>query len=168
MTDKVQKIKECMFTKDYYTDEDRKSLCDGCKEKCKFNKKEYFVNNGIDLGCGVIWKDEEHVSEDLEEEIGKYCSNPENFITYIDVGFKQSPIKKDDIPLIIKAIKFGANWQKEHLTAKGVEGVVHHFGKCEVASVHYNDPTGIPMAYYLSSEGLSAGDKVKIIVIKED
>lgn len=61
---------------------------------------------------------QEPVSEDLNEEIGKYCSNPENFITYIDVGFKQSPIEKDDIPLIIKAIEFGANWQKEQFEKK--------------------------------------------------
>lgn len=60
----------------------------------------------------------EPVSEDLEEEIGKYCSNPENFITYIDGGFKQSPIEKDDIPLIIKAIKFGAKWQLNKIRKK--------------------------------------------------
>ena len=61
---------------------------------------------------------QEPVSEDLDEEIGKYCSNPENFITYIDVGFRQSPIKKDDIPLIIKAIRFGALWQKQQDKSK--------------------------------------------------
>ena len=32
--------KKCMFTKDSYTDEDRKILCEDCKEKCEFNKKE--------------------------------------------------------------------------------------------------------------------------------
>lgn len=88
-----EEIKFCAFSTSRYTDKERKALCEGCEEECKFNKKE------------------EPASEDLEEEIGKYCSNPENFITYIDVGFMQSPIKKDDIPLIIKAIKFGANWQ---------------------------------------------------------
>lgn len=36
----VEEPKECMFTKDYYTDEDRKVLCDGCEEECRFNKKE--------------------------------------------------------------------------------------------------------------------------------
>jgi len=41
--------KECMYSKDNYTDEDRKILCEGCEEECGFNKKE------------------EPVSEDLEE-----------------------------------------------------------------------------------------------------
>ena len=45
---------ECMYSKDNYTDEDRKALCDGCEEECRFNKKE------------------EPVSEDLKEEISKF------------------------------------------------------------------------------------------------
>lgn len=61
-----------------------------------------------------------------------------------------------------------AKWKEQQLMANAVEGVVHHFEKCKVASVHYNDPTGVPMAYFTSQEGLSAGDKVKINVIKED
>ena len=32
--------KKCMFTNDNYTDEDRKVLCEDCKEKCEYNKKE--------------------------------------------------------------------------------------------------------------------------------
>lgn len=32
--------KACMYSKDSYTDEDRKVLCDGCEEECRFNKKE--------------------------------------------------------------------------------------------------------------------------------
>ncbi len=56
---------------------------------------------------------------------------------------------------------------KQQLMAKGVDGVVHRFDGCGVASVHYNDPNGVPMAYFIPSEGLSAGDKVKIITIKK-
>ena len=29
--------KKCMYSKDDYTDEDRKVLCDGCEEECKYN-----------------------------------------------------------------------------------------------------------------------------------
>ena len=61
-----------------------------------------------------------------------------------------------------------AKWKERQLMANAVEGVLHHFEKCKVASVHYNDPTGVPMAYFTSPEGLSAGDKVKIIINKED
>lgn len=30
--------KKCLFTKDLYTDEERKELCEGCQEKCELNK----------------------------------------------------------------------------------------------------------------------------------
>lgn len=76
----------------------------------------------LNLIRAIEYLQKEPASEDLEEAIGEYCSNPENFITYIDVGFKQSPIKKDDIPLIIEAIKFGANWQQEQMMANAVDG----------------------------------------------
>jgi hypothetical protein len=29
--------KKCMYSKDDYTDEDRKVLCDGCDEECKYS-----------------------------------------------------------------------------------------------------------------------------------
>lgn len=32
--------KKCMYTKDHYTDEDRKVLCDGCEGECKYPQKE--------------------------------------------------------------------------------------------------------------------------------
>ena len=35
----VGEPKKCMYSKDDYTDEDRKVLCDDCEEDCKYNKK---------------------------------------------------------------------------------------------------------------------------------
>ena len=36
--DSLQKEpKKCMYSKDAYTDEDRKVLCDGCEEECKYS-----------------------------------------------------------------------------------------------------------------------------------
>lgn len=32
--------KMCMYTKDDFTDEDRKTLCEGCEEDCEYNKIE--------------------------------------------------------------------------------------------------------------------------------
>ena len=32
--------KECMYSKDHYTDEDRKVLCDGCEEECEYAQTE--------------------------------------------------------------------------------------------------------------------------------
>ena len=76
--------KKCMFTKDNYTDEDRKVLCDGCEEKCKFNKKE------------------EPTSEDLEQAIDTYL------VTYFG-GEKE----KQDWPFLKKMAIHFANWQKK-------------------------------------------------------
>ncbi len=37
-----------------------------------------------------------------------------------------------------------------------------------MAAIHYNDPKGVPMSYFISSDSLKAGDNVKLITIKED
>lgn len=84
--------KVCMYSKDNYTAEDRKALCDGCKEECKFNKKE------------------EPVSEGLEAAIDNYLA------TYFG-GEKE----KQEWPFLKKmAIHFAA-WQKQQLMAKAVD-----------------------------------------------
>ena len=53
-----------MYAKDNYTAEDRKVLCEGCEEKCKFNKKE------------------EPVSEDLYTVAKEYANNITEKIGY--------------------------------------------------------------------------------------
>jgi hypothetical protein len=87
----------------------------------------------------------------------------------------------------INTFSKGAEWQKqqmkevlqteyekgrfdmrEEMMKDAVGGVVHHFADDEVAAVHYNDTKGTPMSIYVSSKELSAGDKVKIIIIKEN
>lgn len=99
---------------------------------------------------------QEPVSDDLEEAIDNYLA------TYF-AGEKE----KQDWPFLKKMAIHFAKWQKKQLMAKAVDGIVHHHGNSKVASVYYNDPDNVPMAYYIPSEGLSAGDKVKIITIKE-
>jgi len=78
--------KECMYARDNYTDEDRKVLCEGCEEKCKFNKKE------------------EPVSEDLEKAAASYEEK------MWKIGHPEDTYNSSDI---IKAVKYGANWQKQ-------------------------------------------------------
>jgi hypothetical protein len=101
------------------------------------------------IGLAIKALYEEPVSEDLEEAIGEYCSNPDNFATWI--GGKDN----DDIPLIIKAIKFGAKWQKQQMLTKAIN---------TKASLTMSVPCiciSLPL-------GVNVGDKVKVIVIKED
>ncbi len=109
--------KKCMYYKDDYTNEDRKVLCNGCEEECKYSKSDDFTKalaecinqaqcNVVDpLVLAETWKDEliklakseEPVSEDLDDAANKY-------------------IKWNYSPWLYKAMfdcfKAGAKWQK--------------------------------------------------------
>lgn len=144
------------------TDKEKKELKDGVISIFKrFNILDHTATIGSlrdDILRYINSLPEEPVSEDLEKEIGKYCSNPENFITYIDVGFKQSPIEKDDIPLIIKAIKFGAKWQKEQLMKDAISA--------KVTEIYYPTDSCLEIEATLPEGRFKDGDKV--LIIKED
>ena len=47
--------KKCMYSKDNYTDEDRKILCEGCEEECEFNKKEEPINDSFETEVKKLW-----------------------------------------------------------------------------------------------------------------
>ena len=122
---------------------------------------------------------EEPVSEDLEQAIDTYLATYFGgekekqdwpFLKKMAIHFANWQKKKDDYAIEIAHMageEEGKNIMKQQMMAKAVDGVVHRFNGCGVVSVHYNDPNGIPMAYFIPSEGLSAGDKVKIITIKK-
>ena len=57
------------------------------------------VSEDLDLGCGVIWKGEEPVSEELEEAANEYAK---------DYLFTPKPQRAPNIHFIN-----GANWQKQ-------------------------------------------------------
>ena len=77
--------KQCMYSKDNYTDEDRKVLCDGCEEECKYARKEADWLQELHCKLDSLSKEdfkkvfdkyaidfnEEPVSEDLGEYINK-------------------------------------------------------------------------------------------------
>ena len=82
----TEKERKCMYSKDDYTDEDRKVLCDGCEEECKYSKSDDFTKalaecisqaqgSVVDpMVFAELWKDEliklakreEPVSEELK------------------------------------------------------------------------------------------------------
>ena len=210
-----EKPKECMYSKDNYTKEDRKVLCDGCKEDCKFNKKEEpvsnvwhyqkkepingiadksrpiivvygnnslnaagkfryyednsdaiwlsnsyekwaFVEDLINLAHSVTkvsWQ-EEPISEDLEtftQKESEAFAEREYEIDYID----RNALGKGYYWGCID----GAKWQKEQMVAKAVDGGCFSYKNgfvhisCDIDE-HLTD--------------IKMGDKVKVIVIKED
>jgi len=85
---------------------------------------------------------EEHVSEDLNTVAKEYANN----ITE-KIGYRLQ---------LRRAVCFGANWKKEQLMAKAIDGEV---GYWNLRGLSIN--TDLPRS-------VSEGDKVKIIVIKED
>ena len=97
---------------------------------------------------------EKPVSEDIDKAA---------FQAYLEAEDKESYTDT-----YIDGFKAGAKWDRQLLTKNAVKGVVHHFGDDEIAAIHYNDPKGVPMSYFISSDSLKAGDNVKLVTIKED
>ena len=142
MTDKVQKIRE-----------EVERLFNHVKDS-NFESDSgafYYLKDLLDY---IDSLQEEPVSEELEEEITKcYKSRIDLMMTRKQFG---------------EIIHRFTNWQKRQMMKDAVNGIVHNFGNDEIAAVHYNDPKGVPMSYFVSSKCLNAGDKVKLIIIKED
>lgn len=100
--DSMQEESVCAYSTERYTDEDRKVLCEGCEEECKFNKKE-------------------PASEDLEEALEKYI---ESIIPETELNSTTPFALEYVIELLQKAYKDGANWQKEQLMKEAVVGEI--------------------------------------------
>lgn len=85
--------KKCMYSKDNYTDEDRKVLCEGCEEECEFNKRE------------------EPVNEDLNKA-AEECAE----VTYSETNSVLTWRILEDI--VIKAFKAGAKWMNNTICSE--------------------------------------------------
>lgn len=137
--DSMQKEpKQCMYSKDNYTAEDRKVLCDGCVEECKFNKKE------------------EPVSDDLEEVSKKYSS----------CIYLEEVLSDDDKEVLreklINTFKTGAQWKEQQMMANAVDGFV--IEDIEEG----NGDFLLSAEYLPKNIGLKDRQKVKVIVIKDN
>lgn len=138
--------KECMYSKDNYTDEDRKVLCDGCEEECEY------AQNG------------KPVSEDLQKAM------------YLDENGNPTPAKETEYTkgflkganwqkeqLLAKAFDF----TKEHNTAcvLASECLRNHgwFNRERVFNDLFRHLSCVDKLF----EGKFCG-KTKVIVIKEN
>lgn len=100
------------------------------------------MKDGTRLYCDEVCPlQEEPVSEDLEEAAQRYNE---------DMSWCWEAPKYPHL----EAFKAGAKWQKEQMMAKAVDGT---------ARPDYNE-----IWCNLASSNLKDGDKVKVIVIKED
>ena len=158
--------KKCMYSKDNYTDEDRKALCDGCEEKCEFKKKENSASDDKFVSheeiatmadkaskeCEVSIDEEfesSAVNKDLEKEI-------ENFLDYSNL---LAPIREVEFIAC-----YFANWQKQQMMAKAVDAVV----KIDAGGYPYVDRVVELYDYEKDIPLAKEGDKYKVILIKKD
>ena len=130
--------KECMYSKDNYTDEDRKALCDGCEEKCEFNKKDEIKS---------VHAQHTTISSSLNDYLCKAYS-----ALYKGNGGRLSFARLQNMAIDI------TEWQKEQMMAKAVDVTI---------AIPYPNGDGGYSQIVDSKEALPFGDNMKVLVIKE-
>ena len=169
----TEKERKCMYSKDDYTDEDRKVLCDGCEEECKYSESDDFTKALAEcihqaqgsvtdpMVFAELWKDEliklakseEPVSEDLGDYINELSKQ------FPEVSFaKLSRI----------AVRV-AKWQKEQKAKDAID--------CEICEVEVdtcgcglNSHTRLSIVVddeELRNKGFKDGDKCKVVILKD-
>ena len=115
------------------------------------------VSKDLDLGCGVIWKGEEPISEDLEKEARNYGDELDNVLSVCG--------DDDDNSIgeyVAQAYIAGAQCKEEQMMKDAISCEVEWYdGK-------YLNFTQETLDKVLSNKGIEVGDKVKVIIIKED
>lgn len=176
----VVEPKDCMYSKDNYTDEDRKVLCGGCEEeRCKYSKLNTMLDDALSKETKENWnkrlKEEtkESVNEDLEGEINRYLST-------------WSTSKDNGIVFCEKMARHFAAWQKQKdaeainenalLYSARLEGI--EIGKAEMKQNMMRDAIETSVCAMLDGihidilpkqlKGYRFGDKVKVLIIKCD
>ena len=136
-SDQEESTKKCMYSKDNFTDEDRKVLCEGCEEDCEYSRKE------------------ESESEDLEKELDRYL--PSVFNKDMDGG---NPKFTTWFKALRKTARHFANWQKQQMMKDAIEGIV---------TTNIDGWINVMTGFIRPKEaGANFGDKVKLIIIKEE
>ena len=135
------------------------------KEKIKTILELFLAWNGetevidvANLDSAVEFIEESLQKESVSEEFEKALA--EEWQGYVDRGAATVDALEDNTQELAFAKGFyrGANWQKEQLLAKAVDG-----------EVTYGKSLAIPsLGYRLDKERLDFGDKVKVIIIKKE
>lgn len=81
-------------------------------------------------------------------------------IAYLEKQKEQKPESASASTIMIPSC-----WEE---MKKAVEGTVRNFENKDIAVIIYDDPRGDTMCYFAPSDRLEVGDKVKIIIVKED
>lgn len=154
MTDKVQKIREEVER----IINQRLNLLNGDYFDLR-EETNGFTNEIIDT---IDSLQKEPISEELEKEIDKF---------FKDWGTDEINGGQYGINLDIRELKdiarHFANWQKEQMLANGKSGTVQKDNQAILDNGTYID-LDPSMQLKPSFEGLKKGDRIKVIIIKED
>lgn len=181
----VEDSKKCMYTKDNYTDEDRKVLCEGCEEKCEYAQKKadwlQELQDKLDSlskeDLEKVWakyhQKEETVSEDLEEAAEDFCEGEWDGL-HDNEG---NPLYTQDY--LEYTFKAGAKWQMEKdykdglqndnfLTFAYMDGLKKGKYEMKKEAVECTIEGVIGCDSLLRIKGrYKYGEKVKVIIVKD-
>lgn len=173
--DEVQKEpvseKKCIFTKDNYTDEDRKVLCEDCKEKCEYSKKEEPVREDFEKALARDWQDYNDrgaATVDALEDNTQELAFAKGF--YRGAKWQKAKDQETIETAIHHAYHNGRLEMKEQMMAKAIDGIITNAGGTfgyDVASFKFDDNHSFQVLLPTDKKS-KFGDKVKVIVIKED
>lgn len=145
MTDKVQKIKE-------WISKEQEGLMD-TNGNFEYPEHEGAYHILCNLDAYIDSLQEEPVSEELEDAADKYSQSIHS--DYSNDMF--------DSHNIYDAVIYGANWQRQKMIKDAVEATVHGVSGREGSMMK-----GIAVTAYADVPDCKFGDKVKLIIIKED
>ena len=180
--------KECIYSKDNYTDEDRKVLCDGCEEECKYGKLNTMLDDALSKETKESWNkrlDEDSESEGIKEAYKSYTDSrlvllrPDIADMSCDRDTKMSFDVFDGSELEA-AFYEGAKWQKtkdqsiielaeDHAMLAGMEKMKEQMMKEAVDGTVFTqleDGEIMVRSHYFKSEKFNYLDEVKLIIIK--
>ena len=176
----------CTYSTNRYTEEDRRVLCDGCEEDCVHNKEEKpskknfrerykriaqsdafkKAHEGMSVGEVIpveessipkivdehFWEmlGKEPVSEELKDYADKYAAETCHLMV-VAGEYDDNSIEE----YLMQACIDSANWQKQQMMKKAVDAKASY--TMSVPSITISLPIGI-----------NVGDKVKVLVIKEE
>ena len=120
--------------------------------------KAYYNRALPDVQIAIDPTQEESMGEDLEKAANEWDAKASFTPFYMTLNENGNPNGvRQDYTTHAESFKAGANWQKEQMIAKAIEG-----------KVISNEGLSFPISYEIYRLGLEEGDKVKVIVIKED
>lgn len=150
-----EETKYCAFSTSHYTDKERKTLCKGCEEECRFNQKEKSDLNWEDMS--------------LQEK--------KNLIAELSKGEPISGDLETEIERIRNYHFINDDFDKAELDGRTISNIAHHFAEWQKQQMMKEAITGQLengedylriKCLYTSCRPQDDGMMIKLIIIKEE